>query len=361
MRKKNHEANKKKVVVGMSGGVDSSLALLLLKEQGYEPIGVSLKLPVWRNRSNCLKENVCCTKEAFSIAKKICRQAGVKHYILDVSRDFQKVVIKYFLEEYANLRTPNPCIICNRGLKFRKLLEFADKHGVKYVATGHYARIAVNGRNEKWELQKAKDKLKDQTYSLSCLPQKWLPRIMLPLGEYLKSEVYAMAKDRGLGFFEKTKQSQDFCFVSGKSLHEFLKRNLRPRGGEIIDEQGAVLGKHKGLCFYTLGQRKGINVNGGPYYVIGTDAKKNRLIISKDSKAAWKRTATLSPCYLSVSKGSFKAKTRAQQETTRIFIKKGKTGKWRVDFGKNGKLLTPGQFCVVYNKGICLGGGRILL
>jgi len=361
MRKKNCKTDKGKVVVGMSGGVDSSLALLLLKEQGYEPIGVSLKLPVWRNRANCLKENICCTQEAFAIAKKVCRQAGAKHYILDVSKDFQKVVIKYFLREYAHLRTPNPCIICNRGLKFRKLLEFADKHGIKYVATGHYARIAANSRNGKWELRKAKDELKDQTYSLSCLPQKWLSRILFPLGEHLKSEVYAMANDRGLGFFEKTKQSQDFCFVSGKSLHNFLKLNIRPRAGEIIEEQGAVLGKHEGLCFYTLGQRKGININGGPYYVVGIDAKKNRLIISKNAKAAYRNTAYLSPCYLSASPGFFEAKTRAQQEMTRVSLQKNKTGKWRVDFGKKGKLLAPGQFCVVYKNGICLGGGRILL
>ncbi len=349
-----------RIVVGLSGGVDSSVALLLLKEQGWDPIGVSLKLPVWKNTKNCLKENVCCTKEAFETARAICKKAGVKYHIIDARRDFQKKVMDYFVKEYKNNRTPNPCVVCNRELKFKKLLEFANKRGIKYVATGHYAKTIFDKKQGTWHLATAKDKNKDQTYSLSCLPQKWLGRIIFPLGNYLKDEVYEMAKKRGLGFFLKKKQSQDFCFVSGKSLREFLREKIKPAKGDIIDEKGNKIGTHEGLCFYTLGQRKGINAQNGPYYVIGFNVAENRLIASKDARKALRQSARLFPCHISES-GNFLSKTRAQQELTQTNFVKDKKGAMFVKFGKNGKLLTPGQFCAAYKNNICLGGGRILL
>jgi tRNA-specific 2-thiouridylase len=168
----------KKIVVGMSGGVDSSMSLVLLRKMGYEPVGVSLKLTHWKNENNKLKENVCCTAESFDIAAAVCKKLGFEYHIYDVSKTFQKEVIDYFISDLKIVRTPNPCVKCNRYLKFKKLLEFAKKHNINYVSTGHYAKIVNN--NGKYELHRAKDLKKDQTYGLCFLPQKWLKNIILP-------------------------------------------------------------------------------------------------------------------------------------------------------------------------------------
>jgi len=363
--------NQKQIVVGMSGGVDSSMALVLLKEQGWQPIGVSLKYAVWRDKTNLLRENVCCSADSFKIAREICKKLAVPYHIFDVSKEFKKKVIGYFTNELKNNRTPNPCVICNRYLKFKKLFEFAKKNNIKYVATGHYARIKKNIKSEKYELLKAKDKKKDQTYSLCFLPQEWLKRIIFPLGEYTKTEVYKMAKEKGFKFFLKTKQSQNFCFVAGKSLNSFLKKELGKKVGDIKNFKGNVLGKHQGLHFFTIGQRKGINLAGGPYFVAGMDKKNNVLLITKDKNKLLQKQTLLSPCHFFAvttlkNKISVQVKIRSHQNLTKAILAPlsltslNSKNKIKLIFDRPQTAITPGQFAVFYKGNVCLGGGKII-
>jgi len=335
----------KEIIVGMSGGVDSSMALVLLKAQGWQPIGVSLKYATWKNQNQCLEveppniENACCSAESFKIARNVCKKLNVPYYIVNVSKDFQKKVIDYFVLELKNFKTPNPCIVCNRYLKFQKLFEFAKKHKIKFIATGHYAKIKKNITTEshnchlngwsprpqkilesdltlgdskqqtnKYELLTAKDTKKDQTYSLSFLPQKWLKHIIFPLGNYTKTEVYKMAEQNGFKIFLEKKQSQDFCFIANKSMKYFLEQEIGKKYGLIKDTKGNILGEHQGLHFYTIGQRKGIKLPGGPYFVAKIDILNNVLIVTKNEKELYHKEILLSPVHFISENKNYKNK-----------------------------------------------------
>lgn len=359
----NHQGEK--IVVGMSGGVDSSMALVLLKEQGWQPVGLSLKYAVWRDLRNLFRENVCCSSESFRIARKICQQLKVPHYTLDVSKDFKKEVIDYFIEELKHNRTPNPCIVCNRRLKFKKLFEWGRAQKIPYVATGHYARIGKNVSTSKYELVRAKDKWKDQTYSLCLLPQEWLGHTVFPLGGLTKKEVYQMAQGLGFEVFLKRKESQDFCFVSGNCLNCFLEEKIGRKPGPIKDIRGRVLGEHSGLHFYTLGQRKGIELPHGPYYVQASEESQNALIVTKDKKDLLSFQAILAPIHF-ISGQSPKeeirvaAKIRYHQAPAEAVLTPLATNKARLTFAEPQRAVTPGQFAVFYQNEVCLGGGRII-
>jgi len=288
---------KNKIVVGMSGGVDSSMALVLLKEQGWDPVGVSLKYKTWEDPSNAMRENVCCSIESFDIAKGICEKLGVEYHQVDVQDNFQKETIDYFTSELKEKRTPNPCIVCNRRLKFRELFDWADAHGIDYVATGHYGRVKKNPETGKFELLRAKDDTKDQTYSLCQLPQEWLERVVLPIGNYTKDEIMKSADKLGFDIFTKRAQSQDFCFVSGTAYPKFLEKEIGNEPGEIQDIEGKTLGKHPGLHFFTVGQRKGMDLPGGPYYVVRLDSKRNVLVVSDDIDDVKGTQMQLSKCH----------------------------------------------------------------
>ena len=355
---------RKPIVVGMSGGVDSSMALILLKKQGWDPVGVSLKYPVWKDAANCLRENVCCSAESFRIAGDVCKKLGVPYHIYDVSKDFQAEVIDYFLESLRGYRTPNPCVICNRHLKFKKLLDWAQRHGVEHVATGHYARIRHNPKTKKTQLLQSKDAEKDQTYSLSFLSQAQLRRIVLPLGEYTKQEIYAMAEREGFEIFLKRKQSQDFCFVAGNSMDSFLAKEVGVKEGPLCDETGRVLGKHRGIHFYTIGQRKGLGLSGGPYFVTGFDAEANSLTVSRDEKKLLRKEITLRPCnfFSGMPKRPVRVRTkiRYRQEAASGTLYPLSKSKTKIVFDKPQRAVTPGQFAVFYQRQVCLGGGEIL-
>lgn len=348
----------------MSGGVDSSVALLLLKKQGWEPIGITLKLPVWENKKNLLRENVCCTAESINVAKLICKKLDVPYFIIDCQKDFNKKIVNYFVSELKNNRTPNPCVVCNRDFKFQKLFEIAKRMGASYVATGHYSKIRQKKETGKYELLTPKDTEKDQSYMLSGLSQSDLAKIIFPLGNLTKNEVYKVAKKNGFKFFEKIRQSQDFCFVSGKSLPAFLKQKIGEKPGNIIDENGKIIGRHKGRHFFTLGQRKGLNLPNGPYFVFGFDKKKNIVYATKNKNKLFRKEVILSPYYL-ISEEKFRkpinvlAKTRYRQELTPAkLIPQGR--KLKLVFKKLVFSPTPGQFAVFYNKNLCLGNGVII-
>lgn len=387
MNTDNVNTDKKRIVVGMSGGVDSSVSLLLLKNKGFEPIGVSLKYDVWQDECNSCRENICCSKESFAIAKNICNQLGVAHHIVDVSREFKKEVIDYFIKELKANSTPSPCVFCNPKVKFKSLIKFADKHKIRFVATGHYARIKElrikNQELRKYELLKAKDEKKDQTYSLSFLTQKELSRIIFPLGELTKMQVYEIAKkQRGFEIFEKRKQSQDFCFISGDLLPRFLEKEIGTKKGSIKDTADKIVGTHEGLHFYTIGQRKGIGIGGtppvaflsavasvkaeaegGPYYVVEKDVDTNTLVISRDRSQFAKEEVNLKPFNL-ISGGNLekpiKVMTKIRSGTTlqeAVLMKKGEF--LHLKFANKQASVTPGQIAVFYDGEICLGAGVI--
>lgn len=356
--------NNKKIVVGMSGGIDSSVALILLKQQGWQPIGVSLKLPVWQNKANPLAENIHSSKQSLKIAANICKKLNVPHHIIDAEKDFQKQVIRYFINEWKNLRTPNPCVICNPNLKFKQLIDWAKKHKIHYIATGHYAQVKFNPKTKRYELLKAKDKNKDQTYNLCFLPQKWLKHIVFPLGNYTKQQVYQIAKKQGLKILTQKQESKDFCFIAGQSLCPFLEEKIGKKQGLIIDLKGTILSQHQGLHFFTIGQRKGIKLSGGPYFVAGFDKKKNILLVSKNKKDLLKKEIFVFP-YRLISEQKIKkpmqvkVQIRYQQKPCSAKIIPDKN-KLKIIFSKSVLAPCPGQFAAFYQKNKCLGSGKIV-
>jgi tRNA-specific 2-thiouridylase len=355
---------KGKVIVGMSGGVDSSMAMYLLKEQGYEPIGVSLKYEVWDDPANTLKENVCCSDESFRIAAHVCELMGAEHHILDVSKKFRKEIVEYFKSELKAKRTPNPCVMCNRVLKFKELIDFADKMKVPFVATGHYAKVEKVGG--KFALLKSKDPYKDQTYSLSFLKKEWLSKILFPLGDYTKERIYEMTNKAGLSFYLYRKQSQDFCYVSDKSMKAFLEKEIGIEPGKIVDSKGEVLGDHQGLHFYTIGQRKGVVIPNGPWFVTGVNVKRNELIVTKmgEGPELFKTEVILSPFNLLIDPPKkpiqVDAKIRYQQTLSPATLYPPEKDKIRLVFEKPQRAVTEGQFGVFYQGDKCLGSGRII-
>ncbi|MBU4421702.1 tRNA 2-thiouridine(34) synthase MnmA, partial [Patescibacteria group bacterium] len=318
-----------------------------------------------------LGENVCCSTQSFKIARDVCQKLKVPHYIFDVSTEFKEQVIDYFIKELKNKKTPNPCIICNRYLKFKKLFEWAKEYNIKYVATGHYARLrreipSSKSQIPKYQLLRAKDKEKDQTYYLSFLPQKWLKNIVFPLGDYTKPEIYKIAKKYNFNVFLKQKESQDFCFVAGKSMKCFLEKEIGTKTGLIKDKKGNILGKHQGLHFYTIGQRKGINLPGGPYFVLKIDKRKNILIVTKDEKKLCQKQVFVSHCHFTSGtppqkKIQVQAKIRYRQELSRATLTPISKTKIKLVFNKPQRAVTPGQFAVFYQKDVCLGGGKIII
>lgn len=333
MPKVNH-----KIVVAMSGGVDSSISAVLLKKQGFEVVGVTMKL---------LSRSSCCNIEDVQHAKEVCRRLGIEHHTIDLSKEFKKSVSDYFTAELMKARTPNPCVRCNKVLKFNELLKFAKKVGADYVATGHYARTKFNKRTGEYELLKGKDKLKDQSYYLALLPQKWLSKIIFPVGEYSKSEIYKTAKKESLDFLVSKKESQDLCFVP---------EMIRGRKGEIVDVNGHVLGEHAGMHLYTIGQRKGLFINNGPWFVCGFNVKKNQVIVTKDENdpALFGKVIRLKNInFISSGKVSM-AKIRYQQKLSKASLVGNK-----LIFSSPQRAITKGQVAVFYDGEKCLGGGFI--
>ncbi len=359
--------NQKKVVVGLSGGIDSSVALFLLKKQSYQPIGVSLKFSVWPSKKNLCRENLCCTNESFNLAKKLCQRLKVPYYLIDCQKEFEKIVIDYFVKELKKARTPNPCIVCNQKLRFPKLFQIAKKFGASYISTGHYARLRQEFLNKSqssnFQLLRAKDKNKDQSYFLYTLNQKQLSKLIFPLGDLTKEEVRKIAEKEKIKYTKR--ESQDFCFVANQSLIDFLREEIGERPGPIYDTAGKLLGTHQGLHFYTIGQRKGLSF-GKKYWVCALDKKRNALIVTdnEDEPALFKKEVYLRD-YNFISGMSPKkpikvlAKCRYRQNLAQATLYPLSKGLLKIIFTKPQWAVTPGQSCVFYHKNICLGGGVI--
>ena len=352
-----------KVVVAMSGGVDSSVAAVLLKQQGYEVIGMMLRL--WSEPGK-EDSNRCCTPDSMAQARRVAAALDIPFYVIDAKEIFHKTVVSYFLEGYANGQTPNPCLACNRQIRWEFLLNHALALGADFMATGHYVRkqVAPDGRQL---LLKAIDPAKDQSYVLHVLTQEKLARAIFPVGEYKKPEIRQIAEAHGLSV-AKRPDSQDLCFLAGEDYRAFLQRN-RPEmlnGGEIVNRAGQVLGRHDGLPNYTIGQRKGLGLTSPePLYVLGKEATTNRLIVGEATELGTTELVAINVNWTSgiVPVEPFRAfvKTRytatpapaevfPQQESTQVKIK----------FDAPQRDLTPGQAAVFYNGDLVLGGGLII-
>lgn len=269
-------SKKPKIVVGMSGGVDSSVAAALVKKQGYDVIGVTFK--TWpKEECGVSFGRACCNLEAVARSRSVCEELEIPYYVFDLSEEFKKTVIDYFCSEYLAGRTPNPCVICNEKIKFAHLLEKARSFGAEAVATGHYARVARQARDGRYILKEGKDKKKDQSYFLFSLSQEQLASAIFPLGEMTKEKVRSIARSLGLVTSE-TISSQDVCFVQDLEYAEYIKRKtgMSIKEGDIVDTGGRLRGRHKGVPYYTIGQRRGLGVaHTEPLYVVAVDVVKN--------------------------------------------------------------------------------------
>ena len=353
----------KKIVVGLSGGVDSSIALILFKKQGYQPIGLSLKFALWPSQKNLYRENLCSTQKSFNLAKKVCRKYGAPYHLINCQKEFEKKVIRYFVHELKTGRTPNPCIVCNQKLRFPKLFQLAKKFGADYVSTGHYARKSL--KFGIWNLESAADAVKDQTYFLYTLNQKQLAKLIFPLGDLTKEEVKKIAAKEKIKY--PSQESQDFCFVANQSLSDFLIEEIGEKPGPIYDTQGKLLGKHKGLHFYTIGQRHGLNL-GKRYWVSKLDKKRNTLIVTdnENDPALFKKEIYLSDYHFISGIPPKKptkvlTKCRYRQELAPATLYPPKNKLLKIIFNQPQKAVTPGQSSVFYKNNLCLGGGVITI
>jgi tRNA-specific 2-thiouridylase len=344
-----------KILVGMSGGVDSAVTVHLLKKQGYQVTGVFLSM-------------LSDTKHTeFKRAKILARQLDIELVQEDIQKVFQKEIISEFLNKYKDGLTPNPCISCNPRIKFGYLLQVADKLKIDKIATGHYAVVSKR-KDKTTELLKGLDKSKDQSYFLYRLGQKELQRVEFPLGKFMKKKVKEIAKKNKLAV--PNLESQDVCFLKGyKNLEEFLQKNLNKKDfkkGDIVDKEDNLIGKHQGLLIYTLGQRKGLNIGGnGPFYVTGKDFKQNKLIVSnnKQDKKICSNNIIIGDVKWTgetpINGNTYQIKIRYQMKSVDAKIEKDSNGQWMVECDKPIWAVAPGQSLVIYDGDKVIGGGII--
>ncbi len=313
-------------------------------------------------------------KKGLKASEKIAGKLGISLKIVDARKEFKRRITDYFISAYEKGLTPNPCVMCNREIKFRLLLKLLKKEKADYVATGHYARVKVRPLSPRrnvgvpqgrtlYGLREAKDKTKDQSYFLYRLTQKDLSRIVFPVGDYRKTDVKKMAKKMNLPV--AAEESQDVCFLAEKDMNDFLKKYIKPKPGDIVDGKGNKLAKHKGLPFYTIGQRKGIEIGGtGPYYVAGKNAGKNELTVTKNPRDLLTKTFQIENVSWIGGGAEFplraEVKIRYQAPSIPAIIRKGKRGKYIVEAKKSLRAATPGQSAVFYKSGEVLGGGLII-
>ncbi|MFB0527151.1 MAG: tRNA 2-thiouridine(34) synthase MnmA [bacterium] len=351
----------KRVVVAMSGGVDSSTAAAILKDEGYNVIGISMYLYPFCEESHrpSLRRNRCCSLQGINDARSVALKLKIPFYVLNFQKEFQDKVIDHFCQEYNRGRTPNPCILCNREIKFKLLLEKAEKLGAQYLATGHYARIEKNSRG--YLLKKGVKRNGEQSYFLYTLTQEQMARILMVLGGYGKEEVRKIAKKFGLPVAEK-EASQEICFVDG-DYRKFLSSHFPSLPGEIVDVKGKVLGKHEGVACYTVGQRRGIGAYGIPFYVVSIDPDCNRIVVGPEEELFSEVLIAKDLHFISseeVKKNlQVVAKIRYNHVGEKAVVSPMGDGKAMVRFRKPVRSATPGQAVVFYDGDVILGGGTI--
>jgi len=360
-------SRKGKVLVAMSGGIDSTITALMLNDQGYEVVGITMKTWDYATSGGGKKETGCCNIDSFNDARMAAVQHGFPHYILDIRDEFGDFVIENFVDEYLAGRTPNPCVMCNTHIKWRALLKRADALNCDYIATGHYANVHQH-ENGRYYLSKGADETKDQSYVLWGLQQDLLSRTLLPLGTYHKTEIRQMALDYGYPELAKKSESYEICFVPDNDYRGFLKRRVNGleesvEGGHFVDKTGKILGNHKGYPFYTIGQRKGLDITfGKPVYVTNIIPETNTVMLGDEddlnrqemvvSKINWIKYDGISDGFEAVTKIRYKDKGALSN------LYNHENGV-RVNFYHFAKGIAPGQSAVFYEGDDVIGGGVI--
>ncbi|CAN5160872.1 tRNA 2-thiouridine(34) synthase MnmA [soil metagenome] len=356
-----------RVLVAMSGGIDSSVAAVMLHEQGYEVIGMTMKTWDYASSGSSKKETGCCSLDSINDARNIAVNLGFPHYILDIREEFGDYVINHFTDEYLAGRTPNPCVLCNTHIKWDALLRRADKLGCEFIATGHYANLRQE--NGRYVISKGLDENKDQSYALWGISQESLSRTMYPLGHLKKTEIRQMALERGFTELVNKSESYEICFVPDNDYRGFLKRRVEGLeemvgGGEFVLEDGTVVGNHEGYPFYTVGQRKGLGIAlGYPVYVTEIQKERNRVILGTFDELSrdgmYVRNLNLSK-YLNLQGQKLETITKVRYNdkgTPAVIEQVGDIMK--VYFGKGVHAIAPGQAAVFYEENDVIGGGWI--
>ncbi|AKC95145.1 tRNA 2-thiouridine(34) synthase MnmA [Sneathia vaginalis] len=353
----------KKVVVGMSGGVDSSVTALLLKQQGYDVIGVFMKN--WEEKDD---NGVCTSENDYLDAQKVAESIGIPCYSVNFVKEYWDRVFQYFLDEYKKGRTPNPDVMCNKEIKFKAFLDYAMSLGADYVATGHYAKVIHSDKGA--ILLRGIDDNKDQSYFLSELSKEQLEKVLFPLGDYIKPEIREIAKKYNLATANK-KDSTGICFIGERDFNKFLSQYLPSKAGNIVDNKGKILGRHSGLMYYTIGQRKGIGIgnskegNGQPYFVADKNLKTNELIVSQGDTSILYSKGLITNEFniINTELVSFPlrctVKFRYRQKDVSATMYKLDDGRIKVLFDEKQRAVTLGQVVVGYLGNICIGGGAI--
>ncbi len=353
---------KQKVVIGMSGGVDSSVAAYLLKEQGYDVIGITMQ--VWQQDEEYEEnEGGCCSLSAVNDARRVAYKIGIPFYVMNFREPFKEKVIDYFVREYAEGKTPNPCIACNRYIKFDMLLQKALALGADFVATGHYAKIVKE--NDRYLLIRAEDDRKDQTYALYNLTQYQLSHTLMPCGDYSKTEIREIAKKIGLEVHNK-RDSEEICFIPDNNHGNYIKNNAPGvvKEGNFVDKNGKILGRHKGIVYYTIGQRKGLGIAfGTPVFVTDIIPSRNEVVLGKEEDVfktdLIAEDVNFIPFDKLEEKLKVQAKIRYSAKPADAWIEPLKNGKIKVNFEAKQRAITKGQSVVFYMDRIVVGGGII--